>query len=163
MTIEQKFAKEMSDLVYDKWTKSKYFNQTVNKVSDVFANNIIDNPKHSMIIRGIMYDTILADVTANPNAFEKEDKNMEFRYSPEVFEYGKHVNSYIADLYEKERWQRIKTKYKVWIEIERIEYDPKTEDEEYFDEDNPIAVAYRDNIEEALTLQNDIVNAFNEL
>lgn len=169
MTKEQKFAKEMSDLVFDLWIGSTYISYlnlsdtTLSKISVEYANNIIDDPKHSRLIHGRMYDNILADIIANPNAFEKENKNMEFCYSSDVFQYGKHINNYIHEVYEKEKWKQLKTKYKIWIEIERIEYNPDTEDEEYFDDDNPIAVAYRDNIEDALILQNDIVNTFNEI
>lgn len=54
-------------------------------------------------------------------------------------------------------------RYKVWVEIERIEIDPETGNEEYFDEDNPIGIAYRDDIEDAVILQNVINNTFGEI
>lgn len=54
-------------------------------------------------------------------------------------------------------------RYKIWVEIERIEIDPETGSEEYFDEDNPIGIAYRDNIEDAVEMQNLINNTFGEI
>ena len=53
------------------------------------------------------------------------------------------------------------TKFKIWIEIERID-DYGTFDESYSDEECPIAVAYRDSLEDALALQEEIERTFGE-
>ena len=54
------------------------------------------------------------------------------------------------------------TKYKVWIEIERID-DFGTDDETYTDEECPIGVAYCDTLEEAVELQEIIENRFGRI
>jgi hypothetical protein len=54
-------------------------------------------------------------------------------------------------------------KYKVWVEVERIETDTETGKEEYFDEENPVGIAYCDNLEDAVILQNVINNTFGEI
>lgn len=54
------------------------------------------------------------------------------------------------------------TKYKIWIEIERID-NYGTDDEEYTDVEFPEAVAYRDSFEDATELQQDIVKTFGEI
>ena len=54
------------------------------------------------------------------------------------------------------------TKYKIWIEIERID-DFGTDDESYSDEECPIGVAYRDTLEDAVKLQETIEMTFGEV
>lgn len=54
------------------------------------------------------------------------------------------------------------TRYKIWVEVERIE-NFGTEDEEYLDTEFPEAIAYRDTFEEATELQQLLVNTFGEI
>ena len=54
------------------------------------------------------------------------------------------------------------TKYKIWVEIERID-DFGTEDESYSDVDFPEPIGYRDTLDDAIELQNLIVNTFGEI
>lgn len=54
------------------------------------------------------------------------------------------------------------TKYKIWIEIERIE-NAGTDDEDYIDEEIPFGVAYRDTIGDALELREEINKVFGEI
>lgn len=56
----------------------------------------------------------------------------------------------------------VKTKFKVWVEIERIDI-TKDGEELYNNEDNPIGIAYRKNIDDAVILQNQINEAFGEI
>jgi hypothetical protein len=55
-----------------------------------------------------------------------------------------------------------KTKYKVWIEIERID-NFGTDDESYSDEECPVAIGYRDTLKEAVDLQESILNERGEI
>ena len=52
----------------------------------------------------------------------------------------------------------MKTKFKVWVEIERIETDDDGNEEDYIDEEYPVGVAYVNTLEEAVELQNEIVD-----
>lgn len=54
------------------------------------------------------------------------------------------------------------TKYKIWVEIERIE-NYGEDDETYVDEECPISIGYRDTIEDAVALQADIEKVFGEI
>jgi hypothetical protein len=54
------------------------------------------------------------------------------------------------------------TKYKVWIEIERIE-NVGTEDEDYIDEIMPLGIAYCDSLEDAIELREQINSTFGEI
>jgi len=54
------------------------------------------------------------------------------------------------------------TKFKIWIEIERID-NVATDDEIYTNEDCPIGIAYRDTITEAVELQEEINDSFGEI
>lgn len=56
----------------------------------------------------------------------------------------------------------VKTKFKVWVEIERINI-TKDGDELYKEEDNPVGIAYRRNIDDAIALQNQINEMFGEI
>jgi hypothetical protein len=53
-------------------------------------------------------------------------------------------------------------RYKVWVEIERIETDEEG-NETYHDEECPIGIAYRETIQDAVTLQNLINQVFGEI
>jgi len=54
------------------------------------------------------------------------------------------------------------TKYKIWVEIERID-NFGTDDEEYSDCEFPVSIAYRDTFEDAETLQQEIEQSFREI
>jgi hypothetical protein len=54
------------------------------------------------------------------------------------------------------------TKFKIWIEIERID-NAGTDDETYTNEYCPVGIAYRDNISDAVALQEEINNTFGEI
>jgi hypothetical protein len=53
-------------------------------------------------------------------------------------------------------------KFKIWVEIERIETDDDG-NETYYDEECPVGIAYRDNAEDAFNLQALISNTFSEI
>jgi len=52
-------------------------------------------------------------------------------------------------------------KFNIWVEIERVEM--YEDDETYHQEDNPIKLAVRDTIEEAIELQEGVSHIFNEI
>lgn len=54
------------------------------------------------------------------------------------------------------------TKYKIWVEIERID-NADTDDETYTDEECPVGIAYRDTLEDAVELQKAIDIFFGEI
>jgi len=54
------------------------------------------------------------------------------------------------------------TKYKIWVEVERIDTDDEGE-ESYSDTDFPESIAYRDTFEDATELQQLIVKTFGEI
>lgn len=54
------------------------------------------------------------------------------------------------------------TKYKIWVEIERID-NFGTDDEEYGECDCPVGIAYCDTFEDAEKLQQEIEQSFGEL
>ena len=54
-------------------------------------------------------------------------------------------------------------KYKIWVEIERIELDKNGEEVSYHDEECPISIAYRDSLEDAIEIQKEINTVFGEI
>lgn len=58
--------------------------------------------------------------------------------------------------------QKPTVRFKIWVEIERIETD-KNGNETYHDEDFPIGIAYRDTIEEANKLAENIEGTYGEI
>jgi hypothetical protein len=54
------------------------------------------------------------------------------------------------------------TKFKIWVEIERID-NVGTDNETYTNEDCPVGIAYRDNITDAVALQEQINKTFGEI
>lgn len=56
----------------------------------------------------------------------------------------------------------METKYKIWIEIEKITVDENGDEMDYQDCDCPESVGYRDTFEDARDLVNDIIKNFGE-
>jgi|ERR1035437_2707433 hypothetical protein len=154
------FAKRMANEIFTNRTEFDFL--CAEQVPDDFITKIINDPKHIEVIKGMIHDAVLLDVQENPDDYVT-DKDGEFVYSfDSCYDYGYTVDNYIEAKYEEERRSKLKFKYKIWVEIERIEIDEEG-NETYHDEENPIGIAYRDTIEEAVELQNDIDEVFSEI
>lgn len=159
------FAKRMADEIYIKRAEDDFI--CAEQVPEEFINKILADPEHVKNMKGIIHDAVLLDVLENPDDYTT-DAEGEFIYTHDAcYDYGYAVDNYIEagfeDTNEKARQARLKIRYKVWVEVERIEYDPLTDTETYHDEDNPFGIAYRDTIEEAFELQGLINNTFGEI
>jgi hypothetical protein len=166
MTNEEIFAGKMSDLLYQMRTESMSdmicFDKTGRIIPKEYCEKTVDDPTDSRIMHGRIYDEILHNVTNFPELFATDEKG-EFTYCPDTYDYANLIDSYIEEKYDKERQSRLQVRYKVWIEIERIEVDPLTGEDDYYDEEVPMGVAYRDTFLEAEELQNLISDTFGEV
>jgi hypothetical protein len=73
-----------------------------------------------------------------------------------------HVNPTFLFTGEGNMFLAKNTRYKVWIEIERIETDADG-NETYHSEDNPVGLSYEDSIEDAVELQTIINDTFGRI
>ena len=159
MTKEIRFAKAMSELLFTMRNES---DANVDDVSKERADAIAADPVHITEIKLRIFKHVYEDVCNFPQNFQINEETGEYEYTTDVYDYGFSYDNYIENLVEKERQSKLKTKYKVWIEVERIDTDEEG-NEEYSDCDFPVGIAYVDTFEEAQALQQNIANIFGEL
>jgi hypothetical protein len=163
---EKTFAKNMSELLYQMRIESSSgfvcSDENGNDIPEEYAERIVDDSTHSKIMHDTIYNEILRDVADYPENFAT-DANGILTYCPETFIYASAIDAYIENQYNKERRARLNIKYKVWVHIERIETDPETNNEQYFDEDECTGIAYRDTLDDAIGLQNYISDLVGEI
>jgi len=152
-TVEE-YALAMSALLFEMRIESEYCNEDV---SLEYFNKIVDDPEHQVLIKKRIYENVLEAVQQCPNEHKFEG---EFGYNANTYDYAQAVDNYVEELHEAERQARLKVRYKVWIEIERIETDPEDGDESYSDEECPVGISYCTTLEEAVELQNEIEKTF---
>jgi len=155
-TIEE-YALAMSVLLFEMRIESEYCNE---EVSEEYFNKIVDDPEHMVLIKKRIYDNVLEGVQQCPNEHMFDG---ELGYNANTYDYAQAVDNYVEELYEAERQARLIVKYKVWVEIERIETDPEDGEESYSDCEFPESIAYRETFEDATQLQQDIVKTFGEI
>lgn len=161
MTKKEDFARRMSDEIFTMRVESDFLG--AEQTPEEFINKIIENPEHIKGIKKLIYDNVLIDVTENPDWFVT-DKDGDYQYSYDAcYDYCYLVDGYIETQYENVREARLKVRYKIWVEVERIEYDPETGEESYSDTDFPESIAYRETFEDAAALQQQIVQVYGEI
>lgn len=158
-----KFAKEMSELLFEMRVESDipYGNDCELPPQD-WAEKIIDDPEHIPLIKARIEKSILNTVTAYPDTYWNGIEG-EYRYITDTYDHAFCVDGYLDELYETQRQARLQKKWKVWVEIERYEYDPETGDEDYIDEMMPFGIKYCDSLEEAIRIREQINDAFGEI
>ena len=178
-TKEEKFASDMAQLLFEMRIESSYhYGNDCEPVPDEYALKIIDDPKHIPLIKKRIYNSVLENVTRSPESFrgreEFEDPDG-YYYTADTYDHAFAVDGYLDELYEAEcearekaeeaeRQARVKVKFKVWVEVERIETDPENEMyEDYFDEECPVGISYVDTLEEAVELQEQIATVFGNI
>lgn len=153
-TIEE-YAEAMSQLLFEMRIESDFITEDV---PEEYLNKIVDDPKHQVLIKKRIYDNVLEDAKRSPDNHKFEG---EFGYNTDTYDFAHAVDAYVEELYEAERQARLKKKWKVWVEIERIETDPEDPmSEDYIDEECPIGISYCDSLEEAVELQKGIEQMF---
>ena len=165
------FAQRMSGEIFTNRSESDFV--CAEQVPDEFMTEVLEDETHIHIMKEMIHDSVLLDVEANPDDYCTDDKG-EFVYTHDsCYDYGYIVDNYIEAQYknylqiledqkEAERRSKLKFRYKVWVEIERIEIDEQG-NETYHDEENPLGIAYRDTLKEAVDLQEEIEGEFSEI
>lgn len=161
MTKQENFATRMSNELFIMRAEND-FTCGDGLISDTYRDKILDSPVHIANMKKLIYDDVLNWITDFPNDFTTDaEGNFIYTYDT-CYDFCFHVDDYIETEYEKERQKRLIIKYKVWVEIERIEYDPETQEEEYLETDSPLGICYRRTFEDAVAIQNEIADAYGE-
>jgi hypothetical protein len=155
-TPEENFARTNAEIIFQTRIEGEGL-YVDDEMSKEFIESIVDDRYHSDIIKDMIRRDILNDVTLNPDNFDK-DEDGNFTYDASMSEYGFAIEEYC-----REQFKQRSCKYKVWVEVERIVLDKEGNEESYTDEECPIGIAYRDNLEDAVKLQELIENGFGEL
>ena len=159
MTKQEDFAQRMSNELFIMRAEDDF--TCGESIPDTYRDKILDDPEHIAKMKKLIYDAVFDGVTEFPDSY-KTDEEGNFIYSSDCYDYCYAVDNYIQDVFDAEREARLIVKYKIWVEIERIEYDPETQEEEYLETDCPEGIGYRRTFEEAVALQQEIVNSFAE-
>jgi hypothetical protein len=155
------FAQRMANELFIMRAESDF--TCAEQIPDKFRDKILDDPEHIKNMKALLHKEVLIDALETPDNFVT-DADGNFVYSHDAcYDYVYLVDNYIETEFENARQARLKIRYKVWVEIERIEYDPETDTETYHDEDNPVALAYEDSIEDAVELQTIINDQYGRI
>ena len=162
MTNEHEFAKEQAQLLFEMRIEDNRIvdNLECEDVPEKFINQIVDDPEHAEKIKALIEKRILEHILQ----YDCTDAAGNLIVTEDVYDCWFEADHYIHNLWEEQeeaaRKARIKTKFKVWIEVERIETDDENNDEDYSDMACPVGVSHVDTLEEAVELQNQIVTTF---
>lgn len=157
------FADKMAQLLFEMRIEQDIpYGNDCEPVPQEWAEKIIDDPEHIENIKHRIRMSIIETLGRNPMQFWNEEKG-DYEYHTDTFDHAFCVDGYLDELYEKQRQERITKKWKIWIEVERIEYDPETNEEDYIDEGMPFAIRYCDSLEEVIRIREQINDAFGEI
>lgn len=97
----QKFAKEMSQILYEMRVEGDFFNDSYSEIPDDFIDSIVDDPLHARLIKTRIRNAILRDCAIDPRAFERDDDG-NLTYYADMYNYCYHVDDYVND-----RWNEL--------------------------------------------------------
>lgn len=155
-----KFAERMSEQLYE--MRSEDLPDGTVTFDEKFLNETLDNPEHVKNIKLWIERSIIAKLGEDPTAYLNDDGD-DYEYKYDTYDHAYLMDEYIQQQYDDKREARLEKKWKVWIEIERIETDPETGDEDYIDEEIPFGIAYTDSLEDAIKLREEINKNFGEI
>lgn len=167
------YATAMSELLFQMRIEENIpYGNECEYVPTEFAEKIIDDPKHIVLIKKRIYENVLADVNLSPQKFT--NKYGKLGYTIDTYDHAFSVDAYVDEawteqqealeaLEEDQRQARLKVRYKVWVEVERIETDEQEDTEDYFDEECPVGISYCTTLEEAVELQKEIEKTFGDI
>ena len=104
---EQKFAREMSQLIYENHIESSYLYEH-EEMSEEFVENVLNMPENAQACKELIRLDILKDFENDPDQFTR-DENNKLRYEDNMHEYG-----YVIETYCLEKFYEGKTK-EVWL------------------------------------------------
>jgi hypothetical protein len=98
-TIEEKFAKEMAQLIFELRIEGwSLYDTSDEDYSVAFLEGIINDPVHSKKIKKKIANDVLKEVINNPNHYLK---NGEYQYKPDLMDCGFIIEQYCAAQYKK--------------------------------------------------------------
>lgn len=159
------FADRMAELLFDMRNEDMGNNLDLdddNTFTEEYADKLLENPEHVKNIKQWIKTSVIAKLGADPTAYVNEAGD-DYEYQSDTYDHAYLMDEYIQQQWDSEREARLIKKWKVWIEIERIETDPVAGDEDYIDEEIPFGIAYCDSLEAALELRENINKTFGEI
>lgn len=103
---EEKFAREMSDLIYDIHREASYLYEH-EVMSEEFIETVLNMPENVQACKELIRTEILRDYVSDPDQFERDATN-KLRYNESMFDYGYNIEGYCLNkFYEgvtKEAW-----------------------------------------------------------
>lgn len=155
-----KFAERMSEQLYE--MRSEDLPDATVTFDEKFLNETLDNPEHVKNIKLWIERSIIAKLGAEPNAY-LNDTGDDYEYKYDTYNHAYLMDEYIQQQYDDKREARLEKKWKISIEIERIETDLETGDEDYYEEEIPFGIKYCDSLEDAIKLREEINKNFGEI
>ena len=159
----EEFAKAMSELLFSMRIEETIpYGNECEYVPMSEALKIVDDPAHIVRIKKRIYENVLADVNQSPQKFTNEYGKL--GYTTDTYDHAFSVDAYVDEVYteqqealekleEDQRQARLKVRYVVRLEVERIEYDPELNEEEFIETDSGETAGSFDSFEDALKAQ----------
>lgn len=104
---EQKFAREMSEVIYENHRESEYL-FIHEDMPEEFVETVLNMPENVQACKELIRKAILKDFANDPDQFTRDENNM-LRYEDNMHDYG-----YVIETYCLEKYYEGKTKH-VWI------------------------------------------------
>lgn len=158
-TKKENFAREMSEELFQ--IRSEDYPDS-SKLPEDFIDATLNDPVHAQAIKEKIKKDILNYMEQYPEEYLTND-NKGYEYKYDTYDHSYVLDTYLENEYEKQRQARLIKKYKIWIEIERIEYDPEDDIEDYIDEEIPFGIAEVNSFDDALKLREEINKVFGQI
>jgi hypothetical protein len=150
------FANDMSELLFElrdnDITGCDLTDEHDNLIPEDFINRVLREEEHVKTIKERIRVSVLEHVERDPKYFTHPDGNFAYT-APDTYDHAYHMDGYIQELYEKERQDRLEVRYVVRLEVERIEKDPATGEEDFLETDSGETAGSFKTFEDALAAQ----------
>jgi hypothetical protein len=99
---EEEFARVNAGIIYQMHVEGTVlFDEESSGMPKAFVKSIVDDKKHSTIIKDMIRRDILNDVFLNPDNFEK-DPDGNLTYDSSMYDYGFAIEEYCTKIFKKE-------------------------------------------------------------
>ena len=104
-TPEERFARENAQIIFEMRIEGEGL-YVDDEMSKEFIQSIVDDSMHAVAIKNIIRHSILNDVKADPNDFER-DENGKLTYDYTMYDYGYAIENYCREIHHMKNGRKI--------------------------------------------------------
>jgi hypothetical protein len=98
-TPEELFARENAEIIFQIRIEGEGLYMD-DDMSEEFIKSVVDNKQHASAIKNVIRQSILNDVHANPNDFNRDDDG-KLTYDYTMYDYGFAIETYCREIFNK--------------------------------------------------------------